>query len=58
MTLFRGETSIRGEITGVEGCREDESCVTLFRGETSIKGEITGVEGCRGEGILRYSVLI
>ena len=23
MTLFRGETSIKGEITGVEGCRED-----------------------------------
>ena len=23
MTLFREETSIRGEITGVEGCRGD-----------------------------------
>ena len=23
MTLFRGETSIRGEITGVEGCQGD-----------------------------------
>ena len=23
MNLFKGETSIRGEITGVEGCRGD-----------------------------------
>ena len=23
MTLLRGETSIKGEITGVEGCRGD-----------------------------------
>ena len=52
VTLFREETSIRDEITGVEGCRGDESCVTLFRGETSIRDEITGVEGCRGDGIL------
>ena len=52
VTLFRGETSIRGEKRGLRAIGEMGSFVTLFRGETSIRGEIKGVEGCRGDRIL------